>query len=148
MGNFFGTLVAHHPHANCIGMELRFKRLYTTAKKALKSGHTHFVVLKDYAQNIDKIFAPAEIQESYIFFPDPWEKPSEKRNRLMQADFLKHLFDVTQTGGKLFFKTDHKEYFESTLALLKEQNLWEICFESFDYASEEIFTKEHITEFE
>lgn len=137
-----------HPEANCIGMELRYKRLYTTAQKALRSGYTHFVVLKDYAQNISKIFSEGEIRETYIFFPDPWEKPSERKNRLMQADFLKDLHTITQLGGKVYFKTDHREYFDTTLELLQKQALWDITFVSYDFAQEDIFEKKHITEFE
>lgn len=148
MGNFFGELVATHPEANCIGMELRYKRLYTTAQKALKSGHTHFVVLKDYAQNIPNIFSSGEIQETYIFFPDPWEKPSEQKHRLMQESFLQDLFEITQTLGKVFFKTDHREYFDTTVKILQKQALWDITFMSHDFAQEEIFQKKHITEFE
>ena len=129
-------------------MELRYKRLFTTAEKALKSGHTHFAVVKDYAQNIAKIFSPGEITETYIFFPDPWEKPSERKNRLMQADFLKDLYEITQTGGKVYFKTDHREYFDSSLTLLQSQKLWDIVFISYNFAQEEQFQKKHITEFE
>jgi tRNA (guanine-N7-)-methyltransferase len=78
-------------------------------------------LIKDFGQNIDKIFAENEISESYIFFPDPWgKKNSQKKNRLLQADFLTHLYTVTQDGGKLYFKTDHREYFESVLAIIEK----------------------------
>jgi len=37
MGNFFGKIVEENPGKNFIGMEIRYKRLFTTAQKARKS---------------------------------------------------------------------------------------------------------------
>jgi hypothetical protein len=39
-------------------MEIKYKRLYQSAKKARKSGNNNFVMLKDFGQNIDKVFIP------------------------------------------------------------------------------------------
>jgi tRNA G46 methylase TrmB len=56
MGNFFGKQVSQHPEKNFIGMEIRYKRLFQTAEKSRRASDPHFVMLKDFAQNIDKIF--------------------------------------------------------------------------------------------
>ncbi len=149
MGNFFGYLVEKNPDKNCIGMELRYKRLFQTAEKARKSQTTNFVVLKDFAEHIDQIFTNEEISQTYIFFPDPWaNKEKQKINRLLQAPFLKHLFERTKKEGRVFFKTDHREYFDSTLEVIQQQGLWHIDSVSYDYAEGDIFSMEKITEFE
>ena len=79
-------------------MEIRYKRLFQTAEKSRKTKNPHFVMLKDFAQNIDKIFTQDEVSETYIFFPDPWPKDRHKKHRLLQTDFLKNLYDITKPG--------------------------------------------------
>jgi tRNA (guanine-N7-)-methyltransferase len=97
MGNFFAKQVGENPGKNFIGMEIRFKRLHQTAEKSRKSESPHFVMLKDFAQNIDKIFAESEVNDTYIFFPDPWPKDRHRKHRLLQAEFLKNLYAITHT---------------------------------------------------
>lgn len=80
-------------------MEIRYKRLFQTAEKSRRAEQPHFVMLKDFAQNIDKIFMESEIDETYIFFPDPWaNKERQRKNRVLQENFLKNLYDITKTG--------------------------------------------------
>ncbi|NDK09792.1 tRNA (guanosine(46)-N7)-methyltransferase TrmB [Candidatus Gracilibacteria bacterium] len=151
MGNFFSKQVIENPEINYVGMEIRYKRLFQTAEKSRKNNDSsdNFVLLKDFGQNIDKIFGVGEVFESYIFFPDPWgKKQSQKKNRLLQTDFLTHLYTITQDGGKLYFKTDHREYFESVLAIIEKLGLWKIEKIIDNYESDEIFDMGNITEFE
>lgn len=99
MGNFFAKQVARLPENNFIGMEIRYKRLFQSAEKSRKAPHAHnnFVMLKDFAQNIDKIFIPGEVSETYIFFPDPWaNKDRQRKHRLLQEEFLKNLYNITK----------------------------------------------------
>ena len=79
-------------------MEIRYKRLFQTAEKSRKTENPNFVVLKDFAQNIDQIFMPDEISQTYIFFPDPWPKDRHKKHRLLQARFLENLHSITEPG--------------------------------------------------
>lgn len=106
-------------------------------------------MLKDFGQNIDKIFQAEEVAETYIFFPDPWaNKDRQRKHRLLQEIFLEKLFHITQTGGKLYFKTDHQEYFDSTKEIIEIQNLWTIQQWTNNYENSEIFDMNNITEFE
>lgn len=166
MGNFFGKQVWENPQKNFIGMEIRYKRCFQTAEKSRKSiyinsslqwkedvwktdGMMNFVVLKDFAQNIDKIFNESEVSETYIFFPDPWaNKDRQKKHRLLQEQFLENLYNITAVWGKLFFKTDHKEYFDSTREIIEKQWLWKILSWTHNYEESEIFDMKNITEFE
>jgi len=149
MGNFFAKQVISLPKNNFVGMEIRYKRLYQSAEKSRVSGNSNFVMLKDFAQNISKIFTRWEISQTYIFFPDPWaNKKRQRKNRLLQADFLKDLHSVTKPGGKLYFKTDHREYFDSTREIIENQWLWKTISWTHNYEDSEIFDMENITEFE
>jgi len=149
MGNFFGKQVASLPEKNFIGMEIRYKRLFQTAEKSRRAKEPHFVMLKEFGQNIDSVFWKEEVSETYIFFPDPWaNKDRQRKHRLLQEKFLKKLHDITKTWGKVFFKTDHKEYFDSTRAIIEQQWLWGTDKRTHDYEQSEIFDMKNITEFE
>lgn len=160
MGNFFGKIVWENPEKNFIGMEIRYKRLWTTAQKAREAATSsltkgelrgiNFVVLKELGQRIDTIFDPWELAETYIFFPDPWaNKERQKKHRLVGEELLKKLSLITKSWGKLYFKTDHREYFESVLEILPGFKEWKQNICSFDYEKEQdLFDMKNITEFE
>ena len=150
MWNFFSKESSRNLDKNFIWIELKYKRLYNSAEKAIALWTKNFVMLKTFAQNIDKIFAEEEIDKTYVFFPDPWgKKDRQKKHRLFQEKFIKDLYEKTKTGWKLVFKTDHLEYFDTTIALFKEIWLWKINILSHDYESElEHFETKEMTEFE
>ena len=113
------------------------KRLFKTAEKSRNLWVENFVVIKDFWQNIDKIFTENEISKVYIFFPDPWEnKDRQKKHKLMQMEFLDKMCFVLKKWWKVCFKTDHKWYFDDTIELLKLQNKFKISFLSYDYENE------------
>ena len=155
MGNFFGKLCGENPNKNFIGMEIRYKRLFTTAEKARdwclhrNDRKENFIVIKDFAQNIDQIFENEEVSETYIFFPDPWaKKDRQKKHRLLQENFLQKLYNITKSWGKVYFKTDHKGYFDSTKDIITSQWIWNIQNWTHDYENSDIFDMKNITEFE
>jgi tRNA G46 methylase TrmB len=64
----------------------------------LEKYNSNFVVLKDYAENIDKIFDKEEITDTLVFFPDPWaRKKSWLKRRLVKKDFLDKLYKITKS---------------------------------------------------
>lgn len=150
MWNFFGKQVWENPDKNYIWMEIRYKRLFSSAEKAREvMQDSNFVMLKDFWENIDKIFMEEELSETYIFFPDPWaRKDRQKKHRLMQAPLLENLYKRTKKWWKIIFKSDHKEYFDSTVEIIKEQGLWNIDIHKHDYEKSEHFDIKNITSFE
>ncbi len=149
MGNTFSREVSKDKNSNFIGMELRYKRLERTVEKTLAVGWVDFIVLKDFWENIDKIFGVEEIAKTIIFFPDPWEKKKQNHKRLLQKDFLEKLFYITKKNGLVLIKTDHKEYFDEAINIIQKNSFWEIITLSYDYEKElDIFNKYEISEFE
>ena len=148
--HFFSQESSSKLDKNFVWMEIKYKRLFKTAEKSRNLWVENFVVIKDFWQNIDKIFTENEISKVYIFFPDPWEnKDRQKKHKLMQMEFLDKLYFVLKKWWKVCFKTDHKWYFDDTIELLKEQNKFKISFLSYDYENEsEVFDKQKLTEFE
>lgn len=150
MWNFFSKESSRNLDKNFIWIELKYKRLYNSAEKAISLWTKDFVMLKTFAQNIDKMFNECEIDKAYVFFPDPWgKKDRQKKHRLFQEKFIKDLYEKTKEWGKLVFKTDHLEYFDTTISLFKEIWLWKINILSHDYESElDHFETNEMTEFE
>ncbi|MFK7780305.1 MAG: tRNA (guanosine(46)-N7)-methyltransferase TrmB [Candidatus Gracilibacteria bacterium] len=150
MGNFFSKESLENKNKNFIGIEIKYKRLYNTALKTINAGVKDFILLKTFGQNIDKLFKESEISKTYIFFPDPWgKKDRQKKHRLFQEKFIRDLYLITKTGGTLIFKTDHREYFDTTLNLFKKIGLWKINIKSYNYEKElDNHETKNMTEFE
>jgi len=150
LGNFFSDEVSSNPDKNYIWKEIRFKRLFVTAEKTLKKWWKNFVLVKTMWQNIDKVFWDWELSLTYVFFPDPWaRKDRQRKHRLWNEKFVSDLYDKTKKWGKVIFKSDHREYFDSTLEIIKDFWKWNIDKLSYDYENEtEAFDKNRLTEFE
>lgn len=148
--NFFSNEVAKNKNKNFIGLEIKFKRIFVSAEKTLKKWWKKFVLIKTNWKNIDKLFWENEISLTYIFFPDPWDKKDyQRKNRLIDKDFLDKLYFVTKKWASLIFKTDHKEYFDSVLDIIERDKKWIISKKSYDYENElSNFDKTNLTEFE
>ncbi len=163
LGNYFSKNVNDNKQKNFIWMEITYKRCFKTAEKSLgkvknndnsqnnlelKEKNDNFVLVKDYWEKIPEIFDKNELSETIIFFPDPWDKSEKtKKRRLLQKNFLENLYKITKKSWKLFFKTDHKEYFDFVLSELKKTN-WKIVFKTYDYEKEGLYDANSITEFE
>jgi tRNA (guanine-N7-)-methyltransferase len=148
--NFFSWEVSKNNDKNFLWFEIKFKRLFVTAEKTLEKWWDNFVLLKTKAQNISRIFDKWEVSLTYVFFPDPWDKKDRQRkHRLWTEDFISDLYDITKIGWKVVFKTDHRWYFDDTLALINDFWKWNIEKLSYDYENEiETFDKKNMTEFE
>lgn len=165
--NFFSSEVARNPEKNFIWVEIKYKRLWVTEQKTLEKTkqfnrflpsqewqkigqEKQFVLLKTKWQNIDKFLWKEEIERTYVFFPDPWgNKDRQKKHRLFQEKFIKDLYEKTKIWWKLIFKTDHREYFDTTLELFEKIWLWKIVLKSYDYEKEtDKFDSKDLTEFE
>jgi len=150
MWNYFSDEVSNNINKNYIWIELKFKRLYVTAEKCInKWAKDNFVVIQDYWQNIWEIFSNWEVSEVIIHFPDPWaKKDRQKKHRLFSRDFVNNLYKILKKWWKVIFKTDHREYFETTLEYF-DDNFWNREVLSFDYENElDKFDKNKMTEFE
>lgn len=160
--NYFSKYVNENIWKNFIWMEIRYKRCFMTAEKTLgkvknndnsrdntrlEEYNDKFVILKDYAENIDKIFWKNELSETLIFFPDPWARKKWIKKRLVQESFLNNLYSKTKKWWKMIFKTDHLWYFLYVLREIEKTD-WVLKFKTFDYEKEGLYENNAITEFE
>lgn len=147
-GAFLLSLCRQEPQALCIGVELRFKRIYRNAEKAEKIGLNNLLLIHTRAQNLADFFSAASLDGVYINFPDPWDKRHWLKNRLLNSEFLLKLSKLLKPGGFISYKTDHREYFEKTLLAIQANANFVLERTSFDLAASDYDNGNIRSEFE
>lgn len=119
-----GQHFAHHANTNpnrcLVGFELKYKPLIQSIRRALNRGAKNARILRYHAHNADLAFADNEINNVYVHFPDPWERPKKFKNRIVCETFLKRLFQLQRPGSFVEFKTDSRDYFLWALEEIKK----------------------------
>lgn len=145
-GNFAIGMAERHPDRNHVALELRFKRLVLSAGKAVKKELDNVLFLRRRGEEITNFIAPGEIEGLYINFPDPWE--GNEKNRILQPSIFRLLDVIMNVGGKLFFKTDHDQYYSDVLEFAKDLDGYEVVYHTSDLHSSPKAVDNIRTEFE
>ncbi|MDE6793538.1 MAG: tRNA (guanosine(46)-N7)-methyltransferase TrmB [Muribaculaceae bacterium] len=124
-GEYTVALAKANPDRNYIGVDVKGARMWSGAKEAEENGIGNASFLRAEIENIDKFFAPEEVDEIWITFPDP--QMQKTRKRLTSTRFLKMYGKFLKPGGLINLKTDSPFLFEYTKRLA-ELNGFEIEF--------------------
>ncbi len=141
-------LAAQNPDTLCIGLEIRFKRAFKTGEKAEKQGLKNVLVLRTDANFLGHLFEAGELAGIFVNYPDPWDKRRWRKNRILNEGMLTEMHQLLAKDGFLRYKTDHREYFQSTATLLREQKLWNMTKYTEDLVTSEWMENNIATEFE
>lgn len=145
-GNFANGMCEKYPERNHMAIEIRFKRLHTSARKAKKIPLNNVLFIQRKGEEILNFIGDEEIAGMYINFPEPWDhKP---KNRVLQPSTIEMMRKIFKKGGKLFFKTDHDEYFESVLEFMKDIEGFEVVYQTTDLHNDPKNEDNVMTEFE
>lgn len=120
-GEYSVGLGREHADRNFIGVDIKGNRIYTGAKTALQEGLDNVGFLRIHIGKITEYFAPGEVSQIWIIFPDPFLKDSKDKNRLTHARFLHQYQQILKPGATINLKTDSKELYEFTLETIAEQ---------------------------
>lgn len=145
-GNFTVKNAQKFKDRNYIALELRFKRLVLAAKKSKKRNLNNILFIRKRAETILDFIGKNEITGVYVNFPDPWE--GEERKRVVSEDLFSRLDIILKTGGKLFFKTDHEQYYEDVLELVNNIDNYKVIYKTKDLHNSEKAEENIRTEFE
>lgn len=154
-GTFFAAQAKANPGRDLIGIELKYKPLIQSIRRALREGAMNAVVIRYHAFNIEDLFAENELNDVFIHFPDPWVAPRKPKNRVVGQLVLEKLFEMQKSGSALNFKTDSREYFLWAMDEIKKtkylvefdtMDLHRSAFRerNFETAFEKIFLKKSI----
>ena len=111
-GGFFAHICTKRPERLFVALELKYKPLIQTARKIKALGCTNAKVIRYNACMLTDVFAPREIDNIYIHFPDPWPKKRHHKHRLIKPDLVRALYALQKKGSFVEVKTDHQAYFK------------------------------------
>jgi tRNA (guanine-N7-)-methyltransferase len=109
-GFFFREVARRWPEAAVVGVEIRFKRVWLTAKKALQWELENFRVVHHTAFQLGDLFRPASLSAVFVNHPDPWPKDRHHKHRLLQPSFEEAMAALVAPGGELWVKSDFAPY--------------------------------------
>lgn len=146
-GLHFAHRAVAEPDRCLLGIELKYKPLIQSIRRALNAGQQNARIARYNAYLLPELFAPHELNDVFIFFPDPWEKTRNHKHRLIQDEFLERLFAIQRPGSKLYFKTDSRDYFDWSLARF-QRSAYTVEAYTYDLHRSEHAATNFITQFE
>lgn len=105
-GEYAIGLAAMHPHHNYLGVDIKGNRIFVGAKKALQIPLHNVGFMRAQIDAIDSYFAPEEVSEIWLTFPDPQLRSSRAKKRLTHPKFLRKYQQFLKLGGSIHVKTD------------------------------------------
>lgn len=114
-GEYTVGLARRFPERNFIGIDIKGARIYTGAREACNSGMTNVAFLRTDIELLERFFAPGEVSEIWITFPDPQMKKTRKR--LTATAFLRRYRAVCGPQARINLKTDSPFLYEFTRRL-------------------------------
>ena len=115
-GEYTVGLAGLFPDKNFIGVDIKGARMWTGAKQSFEAGMKNVAFLRTVIELIDRFFAPGEVSEIWITFPDPQMKKATKR--LTSTFFMERYRRILKPGGKIHLKTDSNFLFTYTCAMV------------------------------
>jgi tRNA (guanine-N7-)-methyltransferase len=70
-------VAARHPTTAFIGIDWKCRALHTAAQRTAEAGLCNVAFLHGRAQDVCRFFADDELDEVWLFHPDPCDKPNE-----------------------------------------------------------------------
>jgi len=135
-GEYSVGLGAAYPEKNFIGVDIKGSRIWKGSSQAIARGLHNVAFLRTVIQNLDTFFAPQEISEIWITFPDPRPRGRDERRRLTSLRFLQLYFDLLKPGGIVHLKTDSTGLFRYTLEVLEAVGVANLIHTETLYQSE------------
>lgn len=146
-GYFFAHLAEKNQNRALIGIELKYKPLIQSIRRALRAGGKDVRIARYDASLVNDLFAPGELNNVYIHHPDPWPKKRGWKHRLIQDDFLVTLHGLMRPSSFVDFKTDSRDYFEWAVERFK-RSPFRLTRETWDLHHSEWKDENFVTHFE
>jgi tRNA (guanine-N7-)-methyltransferase len=133
-GEYTLGLAKKHPDRNFIGIDIKGARIWKGAKEATRKEMKNVAFIRTRIDFINSFFAPGEIEEIWITFPDPQLKKALKR--LTSSRFLGYYQDIIADRSTINLKTDSVELYTYTKALAEHNHL------EIEQAIDDIYTSD------
>ncbi len=115
-GEYTVGLAKSEPQRNFIGIDIKGARMWTGARRVEEEQISNAAFLRCEIENIGHFFAPGEVDELWITFPDP--QMQKVRKRLTSTRFLNLYRTILRPDGIVNLKTDSPFLYEYTRRLV------------------------------
>lgn len=120
-GEYTVGLASRYTTKNFIGVDIKGARMWRGAKTAVEKKMHNIAFLRIRIELIEKFFGENEISQIWITFPDPQLRESKENRRLTSPPFLEKYKKMLKSKGLLHLKTDSRELYDFTLAVLSNE---------------------------
>lgn len=135
-GDYTVALARLHPDRNFIGVDIKGARLWRGAKTATEEKMGNVAFIRTRIEMIDRFFAPGEVGEIWITFPDP--QPKKPGKRLVSPRFLECYSHFLAQGSPIHLKTDSQELHEYALEEVIKPNGYPL-----EYATNDLYNTDY-----
>jgi tRNA (guanine-N7-)-methyltransferase len=104
------------PSRTYVGLEIREELVHFVNDKARGLGAPVHAVFCQAQLHLGEIFGDAQVDRVFINFPDPWFKKKHQNRRMVDAQLLAALAEVTRPGAEILFQSD----------------VWEVALDAMD----------------
>ena len=120
-GEYTVGLAERYPDKNFIGIDIKGARMWTGATDALNRGMKNVAFLRTKIELLTAFFAPGEVSEIWITFPDPQMKKVTKR--MTSTRFMQRYTEILCDGGLLHLKCDSNFLYTYTEEMARANSL-------------------------
>lgn len=116
-GEYTVELARRFPDKNYIGVDIKGARIWSGAKDAFVNQLKNVAFIRTNIEMIFHFFAPGEVSEIWLTFPDPQMKKTTKR--LTATNFIRSYLQFLKPSGIVHLKTDSNFMFTYTCEMVK-----------------------------
>jgi len=116
-GEYTIGLAQLFPNKNFIGIDIKGARMWSGAKQAMEKQLPNVAFLRTHIELVNHFFAPKEVSEIWITFPDP--QMSKVNKRMTSTRFMKLYREILNNAGIIHLKTDSNFLFAYTREMVK-----------------------------
>lgn len=120
-GEYTVHLAQQFEQKNFIGIDVKGARLWRGAKTINELNITNAAFMRIRIELIESFFAPHEVGELWITFPDPQMKTEREKKRLTNPFFIERYKRLLKPNGILHLKSDSAELYQYTLEVLEKE---------------------------
>lgn len=120
-GEYTVGLARRYPDSNFIGIDIKGARIWSGATQALRDGMENVAFVRTSIELLEHFFAPGEVAEIWITFPDPQMRKVNKR--LTGTRMVQMYSRLLAPGGMIKLKTDSPFLFAYTGMMARHNGL-------------------------
>ncbi|MCC6818188.1 MAG: tRNA (guanosine(46)-N7)-methyltransferase TrmB [Bacteroidia bacterium] len=118
-GEYTVGLAEMYPDRNFVGIDVKASRMWLGAKNAAEKGLKNVAFIRIQIDFLNDYFAPGEVDEIWITFPDPQPQKPREKQRLTSPKFLEKYVSLLGKSKFINLKTDSDFLLNYTLKTIE-----------------------------